>query len=287
MSDLAPELANMKREPAGLHVALTMLIDRLDLGRFNTSCVIRWSAPVPVFGDLLRSSVATLGINPSNREFVDSNGEELEGTQRRFHTLNSLGIDSWAEADSGHLTRILDTCLCYFGGNPYNLWFKKLDYVLSGTGVSYYSSPGSACHLDLVPLATEQKWGEIGAGEQRSLLGGVARILALVLRDSQIKVLVLNGSTAVGGFERTSGVVLEKREMPSWDLVRGPGRRDVGGRAFRGEVRELDGVPLNRRLLVLGFNHNIQSSFGMNGSVARAIRDWVAQEWREFGHEAS
>ena len=54
--------------------------------------MIPWSCPVPAFGDLLNSFVATLGLNPSNREFVDEEGNELEGAARRLHTLRSLSL---------------------------------------------------------------------------------------------------------------------------------------------------------------------------------------------------
>ena len=56
--------------------------------------VIPWSSPVISFGDLSRARVATLGLNPSNREFVDDAGIELDGPSRRFPTLRSLKLDS-------------------------------------------------------------------------------------------------------------------------------------------------------------------------------------------------
>ena len=34
---------------------------------------------------------------------------------------------------------------------------------------------------------------------------------------------------------------------------------------------------MNRDILVLGYNHNIQSSFGVTNEAIRAIRDWVAE----------
>src|SRR2546422_2502451 len=58
---------------------LTTLIDRLDSTAIVATDVIRWGCPVPAFGDLTCSQVATLGLNPSNREFVDDFGQELEG----------------------------------------------------------------------------------------------------------------------------------------------------------------------------------------------------------------
>src|SRR5205809_4127565 len=129
--------------------ALTTLLDRLDSPAVSGTDVITWGCPVPSFGDLSNSEVATVGLNPSNREFVDESGGELEGSLRRFHTLNSLGISSWSHADARHLRLILESCRMYFFDNPYDRWFKRLDHVVSGTKASFYSPSCGACHLDL------------------------------------------------------------------------------------------------------------------------------------------
>jgi len=73
-----------------MHLALMTLLNRMDSAAFDGTSVIRWGAPVPSFGDLSSSLVATVGLNPSNREFVDVAGHELRDTYRRFHTLGSL-----------------------------------------------------------------------------------------------------------------------------------------------------------------------------------------------------
>lgn len=69
---------------------LSDLIENLDNPYLQTLSVIPWAAPIISFGDLSKSKIATLGLNPSNREFVDSSGNELLGFNRRFHTLQSL-----------------------------------------------------------------------------------------------------------------------------------------------------------------------------------------------------
>src|SRR5215471_18116427 len=130
-----------------MHTALTTLIDRLDSPAVSGTDVIRWGCPVPAFGDLLNSRVASVGINPSNREFVDEMGDELQGKFRRFHTLKSLGLNCWSDVDARHLQLILESCRSYFFGNPYDAWFKKLNQVLSGANASYYELPHLACHL--------------------------------------------------------------------------------------------------------------------------------------------
>jgi hypothetical protein len=64
--------------------------------------------------------------------------------------------------------------------------------------------------------------------------------------------------------------------MPQWALPRRQ-QADVAGIAYKGIVREVSGISLGRELLVLGFNHNIQSSFGVTTEVRDAIRRWITR----------
>jgi len=269
-----------------MHTTLTTLIDRLDSPRMLGTDVIRWGAPVPSFGDLSSAKVATLGLNPSNREFVDDSGDELEGPLRRFHTLNSLGIRKWSDVNAHHLRLMLDSCSTYFLGNPYDRWFKTLDYVVAGTGASYYDASGSACHLDLIPYATARKWTDLTFRQRSSLLSNAADSLALLLRDSGIRVLILNGRSVVEQFQEITGTHLEREEMQQWTL---PRRRkpDVIGFAYKAFVDSLCGVTLPQYMLVLGYNHNLQSSFGVTTNAVAAIREWVAQATTEVVCEAA
>ena len=63
----------------------------LDLG------VVAGSTPVVSFGDPVDAPVATLGINPSSSEFLDSSGALLDGAERRLATLASLGVERYDE----------------------------------------------------------------------------------------------------------------------------------------------------------------------------------------------
>lgn len=258
-----------------MHTALTTLIHRLEGGAVSGTSVIHWGCPVPAFGDVSTSRVATLGLNPSNREFMDASGKELEGASRRFHTLRSLGLRSWADTDARHLRLILESCRTYFLGNPYDAWFRRLDYVVSGADVSYYDSGRGACHLDLIPFATARKWTELTRQERSSLLAVAADTLGLLLRDSPIRILILNGRSVVHQFHEIAEVTLKRRAMPNWSLPRRS--RDVTGFAYTGVVDSVAGVDLGHELLVLGFNHNLQSSFGVTTRLIRAIRSWVSR----------
>lgn len=236
-----------------------------------------WTCPVPYFGSLRRSTIATLGINPSNLEFVDQAGAELDGESRRFPTLGSLGLRSWADASSLDLTAIVSACDQYFLGNPYNRWFGRLDAVVQTAGASYYSAEAPAAHLDLVPYATYVKWGALRPHQQRALLDSGRDLVASLLRDSAVELLVLNGASVVRQFEEVAGVVLAQEHMTAWDLPR-RGSDRVRGVAYTGSVDRIGDVDLGRSVAVAGFNHNLQSSFGVTKQATHAIARWIASQ---------
>ena len=283
--NLFPKPTPVPRRPTlsrqeSLFPALVTLIDRIAADAARDADVIAWGCPVPAFGDPTVASVATLGLNPSNREFVDERGVELTEDARRFHTLRSLGLDAWDDAHAEHLNRILEACRDYFAGNPYDRWFRRLDAVVSATGASFYDLECSACHLDLIPYATARKWTELTGRQRAGLIHLAGDTLALLLRRSAVRVLILNGQSVVAHFQQATGIVLERLEMPGWALPR-QSRDRVPGYAYRGRVDAVSGVPLPQDLLVLGFNHNLQSSYGVTAAVIQSIRAWVGLAARE------
>lgn len=73
------------------------------------------STPVLGFGRFLTASVATLGLNPSRREFCAYRSTQLlPEARRRLATLSSLGLASYAEAGTNEHQATLDACLDYF-----------------------------------------------------------------------------------------------------------------------------------------------------------------------------
>lgn len=253
---------------------LRKLIKNLDSSAIAGTDVIPWACPVPVFGDLSSARVATLGLNPSKREFLDKSGQELPEVSRRLHTLGSLGLGSWSEADSRCQDMILESCRGYFLGKPFG-WFEKLDEVVAGTKTSYYCVSHKACHLDLVPFATDPVWSKLKSKHRSALLAVAGDTLGLLLRDSPVRVLILNGGGVVRQFQKIAGTDLKKLEMPSWALLWKSGVRK--GFGYRGVVDTLSGIELGHKILVLGFSHNRQSTPGMTTEVVHAIRDWIAQ----------
>ncbi len=70
--------------------------------------------------------------------------------------------------------------------------------------------------------------------------------------------------------------------MFGWELPRNSGR-PVTGLSYYGTIDSIGGYALDRHVTVLGFNHNLQSSFGVTSGVLSAIRSWVADEAARSG----
>lgn len=265
---IEPSLERAVRKDGTVYGPMSHLFDRLDSHRPKDDILLRWACPVPYFGWLTSARVATVGINPSNREFVDEVGHELTGAARRLPTLQALGITRWSHATGDDVRKVTRSCERYFETNPYRLWFGVLDRMLSGGGASFFD--GTACHLDLVAFATRIKWGMVGRSTQRHLVEIGRRSMAELVRDSSIQVLVLNGRSVVSEFERFAGTELQPSEVDEWMLPRVSGRA-VPGISYEGSVSSIGGIDLDREVKIIGYNHNLQSSFGVTSTVIQHI----------------
>lgn len=236
--------------------------------------IIPWSCPVVSFGNWSNSQIATVGINPSNLEFIDNNGHELIGFNRRFHTLNSFKLQSWKNITQNQIEQLFESYDEYFLRRPYDGWFKPLDFLFSGSGISYYFPSLMACHLDLVPYATFQKWNDLSPKYKLALLEFSKETLGLILANSNLKVLILNGQSVVDNFQKVFKIDFERLDQENWTLPRSIGD-GVKGYSYHGEITELDGIKLNKKTKILGYNHNIQSSYGVTIQVKQEIKNWI------------
>lgn len=256
------------------YAAMATLVRALHEQDASGATIVDWACPVPYFGRLSSARIATVGINPSNKEFVADDGAELLQERARLPTRRSLDLTSWGAADHEALRDILRACEEYFDVNPYGRWFGVLDRILIARDATYYGSGASACHIDVVPFATHAKWGEIPRATQADLLRMGLDSTALLLRDSPVQVLVLNDRSVANALNGRVDV-LEAHRIPGWDLPRANGPA-VPGLAYTGTTTRLGTCDLGRRVQILGWNHNLQSSFGVTGAVKDEIARWLA-----------
>lgn len=273
---LLPERTGHEFAPGFVH----SLIELMRNSALRSAPVIHWSSPVPVFGDLRTALIASVGINPSNREFTDTEGRELCDDSRRFHTLKSLRLKSWSSATPSDALEIWRSCCDYFQNSPYMAWFGQLEQLFAATRASYRN--GGACHLDLVPYATSRKWTELTRSERDALTQAASPLLGEIMAASYVKVVILNGHSVVEHFERSAETRLRIERIKDWDLPR-LGGRCVPGKSYYGHISKYAGVALRQRIIVLGYNHNIQSSFGVSATVRSAIASWITRILRREG----
>lgn len=130
--------------------------------------ILGLSPPVLWFGDSNKKELlATVGANPSRREFLDSrNGHYLEKSKQRFYHLKTLDIQHICK-DERVLEKIIESYNRYFHQNPYRVWFgrpsgSKVEGFLNGFGASFYSEkPIGVVHTDLLPFATMSDFSKL------------------------------------------------------------------------------------------------------------------------------
>ena len=74
--------------------------------------------------------------------------------------------------------------------------------------------------------------------------------------------------------------------MAEWTLPR-RNNEGVSGYSYYGIIKNVGNVKLKRKIYVLGYNHNIQSSFGVTNEVQNSIRIWITNKAKEILNEAS
>jgi hypothetical protein len=227
--------------------------------------VVDGSTPVVSFGDLRKARIATLAINPSYGEFLYSRGDrEREGVDRRLETLRSLRCEDLAGAPREVIQKAFSSCNSYFTRRPY-AYFGKLETVLRHLNASFYD--GSACHLDLVQWATKPRWIELDSWEREGLLQADVPFLKSQLLQEHLRLVVVNGSGVRDQYERFFGISLREVQFPPHthlEVSGGPSISFFQGRTSYGQH-------------VVGWNINLQSSFGVSRENVRAIAEHVAR----------
>lgn len=219
--------------------------------------VVPGSTPVVAFGDPTHAEVATLGINPSAREFVED-GRLLAGDHRRLATLDALGAVDCGDLTVGQVAAVVADCAAYFQRRPYRRWFDPLDTLLrAGTEASYYD--GSACHLDLVQWATDPTWSKLPHDVQHTLLDDGAPHLRAQLSHENVRLVALNGRRVL-----THVDALGLADLTEVDQL------PVGATTCRLYTGTGSGVRW------VGWSTNLQSSWGISTVFKQRLGAWLA-----------
>lgn len=227
------------------------------------------STPVVAFGNPITAKVATLGINPSSREFLDAKGNLLSEENRRLADFQSLGIKSHSEITGSVAKKVLEESNSYFHRDEsVYQWFEPLQkYVLDPAGASFKDS--SAAHLDLVQWSTAPVWGAIKDSKARDLLiQDDIRFLGEILRAGSYKVLFMNGSTVVNTMLKFGLVEIEQQGFTPL------GKAGKKSALWTGRVKGTDTV-------CLGWNLNLQH-YQTTESNRESLRVWITVQVKKL-----
>jgi hypothetical protein len=101
------------------------------LRRSPSASGVPGTLPVLFFGDLLGCEVATVGLNPSHREYLTEDGTLLAGAAQRFATIHSLRSEGRVSLSDEQCAVAIERMRGYDDpGRPvYSSWFSALARV--------------------------------------------------------------------------------------------------------------------------------------------------------------
>lgn len=253
------------------------LYDKIyEQSRFFDIELVSGSTPVISFGDFTICKVATLGINPSSIEFVDTRGKVLEKGKKRLTDLETLGLTNTDFFESRkHVDEIWKGCQDYFNQelNPYWKWFGDLEKVLAKSNYSYLNS--TVCHLDLFPLATKKMFSQFTKIEKFVSVTNFRFVLDSQLQESNIEKLIFNGATVFNSLQFTQNYQLNYDGLIKYK-VKG---RQLSSKLFFGET--------NYGQKIYGWTVNLQAFRG-NGEekvkLIESLNDWLNSKNKKNAH---
>jgi hypothetical protein len=180
------------------------------LRRAPSQSTVGGTLPVLFFGDLFKAEVASVGLNPSDQEYLTKSGAPLTGPAQRFATLDSLGAADRAHLADEQCEEAIEWMRAYYEeGKPvYTSWFNALSRVVEGFGASFRQR--SAAHLDLVQESTSPVWSELPAGEKEALLRQDLPFLDWEIRAFPLRAVICTDKTVSVHVRRLFGVEVEE-----------------------------------------------------------------------------
>lgn len=217
--------------------------------------VVTRSVPICFFGDIENAKIATLSLNPSDKEF--------RNTQKRLVDRDWLpGCPSDTSALSEfEACEVYDSCIDYFQNNPYKAWFGSISNKNGMSGfmkrkydASYYE--GTLVHLDITPWATKQKWRKLSDSTKNALVREYASYLKFVLDNSDFDVIYVNGKAVKEALETALNI----------QFTMTPIKLPINSKSEKYEC------VYNNKTHIVGINHNFQHVNTIPGFVDALIK---------------
>ena len=138
-------------------------------------CIVKNSIPIIWFGDMNaylgngNRRIVTIGLNPSKREFQDSNLSLSKCVRfpNASYLVNNISLNSLEIPD--YIAAMNE----YFVLKPYTTWFNHYERILNQLDSSYFNKIGyhHAIHIDACsPVATDPAWGGLCSSQKNRLM---------------------------------------------------------------------------------------------------------------------
>ncbi|WP_409292767.1 hypothetical protein [Peribacillus sp. SCS-37] len=241
--------------------------------------IVKGSTPIIAFGRFRSAKVATVSLNPSWAEF------ERVKEYYRFHTLETLGVDSYTDITEKHVIEIIDYCERYFERyfttgvrkikkSPlyYKSWFNPMEKMINDIlGVSYLE--GSACHLDISQWATKKTWGNLTETQRRTLVGKKdLELLRNQLLANNYEIILLNGATTSSVFLKQCFNIHNYKTVTLQNTLRSKGEKTITKvEGYYIDVNNILGEELKKPIKIVGWNDYIQKK----PTNIEMIKNWV------------
>lgn len=231
------------------------------LRRQPSASTVAGTLPVLFFGDLFNAAVASVGLNPSDQEYLSKDGALLAGPAQRFATTNTLrAVDRPSLSDEQCASAIEWMRDYYEPGKPvYGSWFNALSRVIEGFGANFRDR--SSAHLDLVQESTSPVWSELDDLEREELLEQDLPFLEWEIRAFPLRAVICTGKTVSVHVRRQLRVSVEEEGTMArikWWV----GRADVDG----------------RRVGFAGWNYPLARATGLGRDGETALGELLARK---------
>lgn len=178
----------------------------------NNIGVVEQSISVPFFGDIEKSFCATIGINPSDKEFLGANKQLLIGNKKRFVDRQALKVADNDCLNDVQADMVYQSLIEYFYNkdNVYKTWFCWTEYFVGDLfNSSYYK--GTMVNLDIYPWATKTKWAKIGKDTKQSLLQSYDLLRDILLYKNKLfDYVYINGETVKKQLESVLNITISE-----------------------------------------------------------------------------
>lgn len=241
--------------------------------------IVEGCTPIIAFGRFRTARVASVSLNPSWAEF-----EKVRGNYR-FHTLDTLSVNSYSDISEKHVNQIVDYCERYFERNYiegekklktkpiyYKQWFNPMEKLIKDiSGCSYLD--GTACHLDISQWATKNTWGKLTEIQRRAIVGKKdLELLRTQVLTNNYELILLNGATTSEVFLKHCFNIHEYETITLQNTIRSKGERTITKvQGYYIEVSDLLGEKLKKPIKIVGWNDYIQKK----PTNIEIIKDWV------------